>query len=127
MDSSHFIINRRDASYFPSPHTCGGFDCGIFHPYLGTILIDTAHPLLVTRDTGRSLSQAAHDPAFLHLWRTSHALRNRFLVEVGMSALNLVRACQCCHNDTRYYLTLLCTIRHQDNRPIHTIALLNAQ
>ena len=76
-------------------------DCGIVHPYLGTMLIDWMHPLLVMRDMGCSLTEALLDPAFRLSWRSNQELRRRFLVEVGMSALNLVRICNLCHNDIR--------------------------
>jgi hypothetical protein len=84
-----------------SQHNVVGFDCGIFHPYVGTVLIDVIHPLLVMRDMGRSLRQAIRDPDFRFSWLSNQELRKKFLVEVGMSALNLVRNCKLCHNDIR--------------------------
>ena len=94
----------RDQLDFESPGQLSGLptsdnvvlDCGIFHPYLGTMLIDTVHPLLVMRDMGCSLTEALQDPVFRLSWRSNQDLRQKFLVEVGMSALNLVQICNHC-------------------------------
>ena len=73
----------------------------IIHPYLGTLLIDTFHPLLIMRKMGRSLLQAIQYQELLSSWRNSGEVRRKCLVEVGMSALNVVQVCRVCHNYIR--------------------------
>ena len=75
--------------------------CDIFHPYLGTVRIDTGHPLLIMRDMGRSLLKAVEDREFLISWREESKVRRKFFVEVCMSGLNIVKICNVCHNDIR--------------------------
>ena len=73
----------------------------IKHPYLGTVVVDGKHPIIVMRDVGPSLESVALDIKFRAKWKECRDLRSRFSEEVGESALSLVEKMRLCHNDIR--------------------------
>jgi hypothetical protein len=75
----------------------------VVHPYIGILWLQVHHPLVVMHDMGETLYDLVYRPGsgFRSKWQQSPALRADFCARVGMSALNLVRHAQLCHNDIR--------------------------
>ena len=77
-------------------------EIGIKHPYLGVGTLYN-HPFFVMRDMGTTLHDLVYGAGsdFRARWRASPAMREAFLEDVGLTALNLVVECEVCHNDIR--------------------------
>jgi hypothetical protein len=75
----------------------------VVHPYIGVLRIEVFHLLVVMYDMGKTLYDLVYSPCsdFRSRWRLSPALRADFCAKVGMSAINLVKHAQLCHNDIR--------------------------
>ena len=74
---------------------------GIKHPYVGVIIFDDKHPLIVMRDVGTNVWEEMNEGKLQVRWRNSPKLRRAFAKDVGESALNLVVTLHMCHNDIR--------------------------
>jgi serine/threonine protein kinase len=79
----------------------GGSGFGIKHPYLGVIMFDQKHPLIVMRNVGTSIWDEMKDNNLQLKWRNNPQLRRVFAKDIGESALNLVDTLHMCHNDIR--------------------------
>ena len=72
----------------------------IIHPYIA-IIGKVRNPLIIMKDMGEPLSELMQQHSFRIRWAQSTALRSAFLSQVGISALNLVKKMELCHNDIR--------------------------
>ena len=72
----------------------------IKHPYLA-VTEGLSGSLIVMEDVGEPLSVVMQSQQFRQRWARSASLRQAFLADVGLSALNLVERLDLCHNDIR--------------------------
>ena len=95
------VIPAEFSSALSPAEPVGGSGFGIKHPYLGVVMFDQKHPLIVMRNMGTSIWEEMNDNNFQVRWRNSPQLRRVFAKDVGESALNLVDTLHMCHNDIR--------------------------
>mmetsp|Transcript_75913 Transcript_75913/g.203373 ORF Transcript_75913/g.203373 Transcript_75913/m.203373 type:complete len:533 (-) Transcript_75913:337-1935(-) len=76
------------------------FKAQIKHPYIGIVLVEHVHPLLVMEDMGHSLSCILKTVWFRDEWR-SRSLAMAFYQDVCLTALNLTCCVRRCHGDIR--------------------------